>query len=90
MYLLDILKQDHNKDYIVQFPDSSPLVTGSQLSRGWIQKLPTLEKNHRFSFKETDTNVPQPHLWYSNEEAIKALKLFLIAGNDLVGSLTYR
>ncbi|XP_008802642.2 alpha-N-acetylglucosaminidase [Phoenix dactylifera] len=82
---------DHNKDYIVEFPDSSPFLTGSQLSKeGWIQKLPTLEKNHRFSFRETNTNVAHPHLWYSNEEAIKALKLFLIAGNDLVGSLTYR
>ncbi|XP_073104485.1 alpha-N-acetylglucosaminidase isoform X2 [Elaeis guineensis] len=82
---------DHNKDYIVQFPDSSPFLTDSQLSKeGWIQKLPTLEQNHRFSFRETNANVPQPHLWYSNKEAIKALKLFLIAGNDLVGSLTYR
>lgn len=82
---------DHNKDYIVQFPDSSPFLTGSQLSKeGLMQILPTLEKNHRLSFRETNAQVPQPHLWYSNEEVIKALKLFLSAGNELAGSLTYR
>ncbi|CAA6663543.1 unnamed protein product [Spirodela intermedia] len=44
----------------------------------------------RFSFRETITDSHSPHLWYSTEEVTKALELFLIAGDKLEGSLTYR
>ncbi|KAG2671677.1 hypothetical protein I3760_13G007600 [Carya illinoinensis] len=34
--------------------------------------------------------LPQAHLWYSTEKVINALRLFLDAGNNLAGSITYR
>ncbi|KAF9620661.1 hypothetical protein IFM89_013961, partial [Coptis chinensis] len=48
------------------------------------------DNTKRFFLRETTSDLPQPHLWYSNEEAIIALQLFLDAGNYLAGSLTYR
>ncbi|KAK9125272.1 hypothetical protein Scep_014118 [Stephania cephalantha] len=44
----------------------------------------------RFSFRETLSNLPHPHLWYSTEKVIYALQLFLDAGEEFAGSLTYR
>lgn len=38
----------------------------------------------------SDSTLPQPHMWYSANDAIDALKLFIDAGEDLGGSLTYR
>ncbi|KAG0483644.1 hypothetical protein HPP92_011728 [Vanilla planifolia] len=38
----------------------------------------------------SDANVVKPHLWYSTEEVIHALELFLSAGNSLSKSRTYR
>lgn len=83
---------DHNKDFIVQFPDWDPsLGSWSDNSKqSQMHKLPTLSGTRRFMFQQTDPNLPQAHLWYSTEKVIKALKLFLDAGNDLAGSLTYR
>ncbi|KAF8403783.1 hypothetical protein HHK36_011889 [Tetracentron sinense] len=83
---------DHNKDFIVQFPDWDPsLDHGSDMSKqGQMQKLFTRRRTRRFSFRETSSDLPQPHLWYSTEKVINALGLFLEAGNDLAGSLTYR
>lgn len=49
-----------------------------------------VDKQHRFSFRETKSNLPQPHLWYATEEVISALKLFLDAGEYLTKSATYR
>lgn len=83
-----VLKQDHNKDYIVQFPDLAPILQDSQSSNEAATRM--AEKNHRFSFRETNANIPQPHLWYSTEEVINALKLFLDAGDNLTRSSTYR
>ncbi|CAN6312708.1 unnamed protein product [Urochloa humidicola] len=77
---------DHNKDYIVEFPDISPSSFGSQLS-----KRRAISSNHRrFFLSEVSGSLPHPHLWYSTKEAIKALELFLDAGNDFSESLTYR
>uniref|UniRef100_A0A1D1ZA06 Alpha-N-acetylglucosaminidase n=1 Tax=Anthurium amnicola TaxID=1678845 RepID=A0A1D1ZA06_9ARAE len=77
---------DHNRDFIVQFPDRGPY----DLSQGSVMQQPHKKQDTRFSFRETATNMPSPHLWYSTEEVIKALKLFLDAGDELEGSLTYR
>lgn len=82
--------QDHNKDYIVEFPDIYPFLEGSQPPQRRIKDLLLVKKNHRFSLKETSNDLPQPHLWYSTKEVISALKLFLDGGNDLSESLTYR
>ena len=80
--------QDHNKDYIVEFPDISPSSFSSQLSK---RRGMSIQSNHRrFFLSEVSGSLPHPHLWYSTKEAIKALELFLDAGNDFSRSLTYR
>nr|GLL24956.1 alpha-N-acetylglucosaminidase [Ipomoea trifida] len=83
---------DHNKDYIVEFPDWDP----SNPSRSDMPEndhtkafLMTHQKR-RFFLLETSSSLPQPHLWYSTGDVLKALKLFLDAGTELAGSLTYR
>ncbi|CAL4922721.1 unnamed protein product [Urochloa decumbens] len=79
---------DHNKDYIVEFPDISPSSFGSQLSK---RRGMSISSNHRrFFLSEVSGSLPHPHLWYSTKEAIKALDLFLNAGNEFSKSLTYR
>ncbi|KAF6168391.1 hypothetical protein GIB67_018231 [Kingdonia uniflora] len=80
---------DHNKDYIVEFPDWDP----SQTSFTCTSKMDhsrALFTQRRFFFRETNSDFPQPHLWYSNKDVLYALRLFLEAGNDLAESLTYR
>ncbi|GLU00300.1 hypothetical protein SLE2022_176780 [Rubroshorea leprosula] len=82
---------DHNTDFIVKFPDwdPSPYSKSDISNQDNTNKLPTLPGGRRFLFQEI--NLPQEaHLWYSAEEVVKALKLFLAAGNDLEESLTYR
>lgn len=82
---------DHNKDYIVELPDYSPHMKSPEISReGQMMKISSHKHNHRLSYRETSSNLPQPHLWYSTKEVIKALKLFLDAGNQLKGSTTFR
>ncbi|XXG79446.1 hypothetical protein AAC387_Pa09g0511 [Persea americana] len=82
---------DHNKDFIVEFPDFDPsLKSGSNLNEGHLQNLFMRHSSRRFSFREKSSSLPQPHLWFSTAEVIHALKLFLDAGNDLAGSFTYR
>ncbi|KAH7570634.1 hypothetical protein ACOSP7_018941 [Xanthoceras sorbifolium] len=81
---------DHNTDFIVKLPDWDP----SPNSVSGVSKqnhLPlTLPGPRRFLFQDTSSSLPQAHLWYSTEEVVNALKLFLDAGNDLAGSATYR
>ncbi|KAJ4972122.1 hypothetical protein NE237_005221 [Protea cynaroides] len=79
-----------NKDYIVEFPDWDPSARPglSMSKKGKV--LLALDRTRVFSFIEMINSLPQPHLWYSTEEVIHALHLFLKAGNDLAGSLTYR
>ncbi|KAK9683017.1 hypothetical protein RND81_10G113000 [Saponaria officinalis] len=74
---------DHNKDYIVEFPDWEPVSDPREHQ----------ESTHfilRRSLLESKTSLPQPHLWYPTEEVIKALSLFLDAGKYLSESLTFR
>ncbi|RCV44741.1 hypothetical protein SETIT_9G399100v2 [Setaria italica] len=79
---------DHNKDYIVEFPDISPSSFSTQLSK---RRGMSISSNHRrFFLSEVSGSLPHPHLWYSTKEAIKALELFLNAGNDFSKSITYR
>ncbi|KAG6472062.1 hypothetical protein ZIOFF_069517 [Zingiber officinale] len=85
-------RQDHNRDYIVEFPDLGPSLDGS-LSFDVVpstRRYPMVDKQYRFSLRETKSNLPQPHLWYSTKEVISALKLFLDAGEYLTKSATYR
>ncbi|KAK3038800.1 hypothetical protein RJ639_027387, partial [Escallonia herrerae] len=77
---------DHNTDFIVKFPDWDPsLDTNSHRS-----KSNALYRNRRFFFSERSSALPQPHQWYSTQDAIDALRLFLEARHNLSGSLTYR
>lgn len=91
LMFVHLLEQDHNKDFIVEFPDFDPsLKSGSNLNEGHLQNLFMRHSSRRFSFREKSSSLPQPHLWFSTAEVIHALKLFLDAGNDLAGSFTYR
>lgn len=80
--LLFNLSQDHNHDFIVMLPDWDP----SNLQK--VDLLPL--GNRRFLSQATNSDMPQAHLWYPTEEVTKALKLFLGAGKDYDGSLTFR
>ncbi|KAJ4822739.1 hypothetical protein Tsubulata_007000 [Turnera subulata] len=83
---------DHNKDFIVKFPDWDP----SQNSEADVSKqdkmhiLFTLPGTRRFLSEDMTSDFPQAHLWYSTQEVINALGFFIDAGNHLNGSLTYR
>ncbi|XP_057978584.1 alpha-N-acetylglucosaminidase isoform X2 [Malania oleifera] len=83
---------DHNTDFIVKFPDWDPsLKSRSEKTKAYtIHKPFTLPWNRRFLFEDAHFTLSQPHLWYSTQEVIGALRLFLDAGNDLAGSSTYR
>lgn len=83
---------DHNTDFIVKFPDWDPsLNSGSNISQqDNMHILLTSSGTRRFLFQEKSSDFPEAHLWYSTQEVIQALWLFLDAGNDLAGSLTYR
>ncbi|KAM0947769.1 putative alpha-N-acetylglucosaminidase [Dioscorea sansibarensis] len=81
--------EDHTTDFIVKFPDYGPYFGSPQISKDDLIHKPHVKKR-RFSFKEINSDGPHPHLWYSTEEVIEALKLLLDAGNDLSGSHTYR
>ncbi|KAJ1297075.1 hypothetical protein BS78_01G350300 [Paspalum vaginatum] len=79
---------DHNKDYIVEFPDISPSSFSSQLSKR--RGMSTWSNHGRFILSEVSGSLPHPHQWYSTKDAIKALELFLNAGSDFSQSTTYR
>ncbi|XP_039027192.1 alpha-N-acetylglucosaminidase [Hibiscus syriacus] len=83
---------DHNTDFIVKFPDWDPSTNSvSQPSnRNNTHTYSLKTGTSRFSFLDSSSDLPQAHLWYSTHEVVNALKLFLEAGNDLAGSLTYR
>ncbi|KAM5552199.1 hypothetical protein ABKV19_026860 [Rosa sericea] len=83
---------DHNTDFIVKLPDWDPsLESVSNTSEpNKMQMLFTLDIKRRFLLQKTSSQFPKAHLWYSTQDVINALRLFLDAGNDLSGSLTYR
>ncbi|KAL1157620.1 hypothetical protein V6Z11_A08G168100 [Gossypium hirsutum] len=83
---------DHNIDFIVKFPDWDPSINfGYRPSKlNSMHTFRSRTRSRRFSFQERSSDLPQAHLWYSTHEVVNALKLFLAAGNDLAGSLTYR
>ena len=85
--------QDHNTDFMVNFPDWDPsLNPRSDISREQhiIQKILTQTGRRKILFQETSSDLPQSHLWYSTHEVVNALRLFLDAGNELSKSSTYR
>ncbi|XP_065867651.1 alpha-N-acetylglucosaminidase isoform X2 [Euphorbia lathyris] len=77
---------DHNTDFIVKFPDWDP----SRNSEDRIHSFLPLPGTRRVLFQSASSNMPKAHIWYSPKKVINALQLFLEAGNDLHGSLTYR
>ncbi|KAL8171495.1 hypothetical protein V2J09_023299 [Rumex salicifolius] len=83
---------DHNRDYIVMLPDWDPAINSSSamLQNHQKKRLLMPHQNPRHFLLETGDPIPQPHLWYSTQEVIKALYLFIDAGINLHGSLTYR
>ncbi|KAJ0038292.1 hypothetical protein Pint_23963 [Pistacia integerrima] len=81
---------DHNIDFIVKFPDWNPS-SGSHISKQ--NQMPvtlTLPGPRRYLSPKKSSQLPQAHLWYSTQEVVNALQLFIDAGNDLAGSSTYR
>ena len=85
------LVQDHNKDYIVEFPDWDPtLDVASEYQHNNKNNNVMLHRSLRGVALESKTSLPQPHLWYSTDKVIKALSLFLDAGKYLPESLTFR
>ncbi|CAN0917314.1 NAGLU [Linum grandiflorum] len=78
---------DHNTDFIVKLPDWDP-----SLHSGYSKqdKIHTLRIGGRFLFEQENSDLPEAHIWYSNQDTVKALQLFLGAGDKLNGSLTYR
>ena len=84
--------QDHNTDFIVKFPDWDPSLNfGSDKSQqDNMHILLSSPGTRRFLFQDKSSDFPEAHLWYSTQEVVQALWLFLDAGNDLRGSLTYR
>ncbi|KAL0291434.1 UNVERIFIED_CONTAM: Alpha-N-acetylglucosaminidase [Sesamum calycinum] len=76
---------DHNTDYIVKFPDWDPSVNNQHARSEIIQrhKLAGIQQQRRFFLRETSSTLPRPHLWYNNQDAVSALKLFLDAGDEL-------
>lgn len=89
---MDNLFQDHNTDFIVKFPDWDPQGNPkSNISKhNRIKMLSSLDGKRRLLVKETSSDLPQAHLWYSTQEVIKSLKLFIDGGSEFAGSLTYR
>lgn len=76
---------DHNKDFIVEFPDWYPSKE-NRTTNNHFKELHT----KRFFLSEKASVLPRPHLWYSTEEVLIALDLFLDAGKLLAESPTFR
>ncbi|RAL40775.1 hypothetical protein DM860_008473 [Cuscuta australis] len=83
---------DHNKDYIVEFPDWDPYqdTTSDMLGHHYRKAFLARDQKLRFFFQETSSSLPRPHLWYSTNDVLKALKLFIGAGTELARSRTFR
>ncbi|KAL1346531.1 hypothetical protein HN51_020164 [Arachis hypogaea] len=82
---------DHNHDFIVMFPDWDPSTNfGSSVANDQKKIYFLPPGNRRYLSQETNSDMPQAHLWYRPDDVIKALQLFLAGGKDLAGSLTYR
>ncbi|KAF8054614.1 hypothetical protein N665_1323s0003 [Sinapis alba] len=81
---------DHNTDFIVKLPDWDPSSSSPHGKDSYVISTDTYETKRRFLFQDNSSGLPKAHLWYSTKEVIKALRLFLEAGDDLFGSLTYR
>lgn len=85
---------NHNTDYIVKLPDWDPSLetsSGHVSSPTSMRRVPEFQNGQRrYLSQDTGSTFPRPHMWYSNWNAIGALQLFLNAGNELKGSLTFR
>lgn len=83
--------QDHNIDFIVNFPDWDPsLKHGSDMSKDHIQNILTQHGRRNILLQGMSSDLPKSHIWYSTHEVVNALRLFLDAGNELSKSSTYR
>lgn len=85
--------EDHNKDFIVDFPDINPSLS-SEFATTKGNKMINFEKTlgaERHLLMESHPAwLQQPHLWYSPSKVIEALHLFLESGEALTHSITYR
>ncbi|KAA0057895.1 alpha-N-acetylglucosaminidase-like [Cucumis melo var. makuwa] len=76
---------DKNRDVIVAFPDVDP---------SSILVLPEGSDQHGILDSSMDglqdATFDRPHLWYPTSKVISALKLFIVGGDQLFGSNTYR
>ncbi|KAL9273894.1 Alpha-N-acetylglucosaminidase-like protein [Drosera capensis] len=83
---------DHNTDFIVKFPDWDPSLDPTSVSGREYRtlNLPMPHRTRRFILLETDSSLPEAHLWYPTGEVVAALRLFLDSRKHFSGSLTYR
>ncbi|GMH20615.1 hypothetical protein Nepgr_022456 [Nepenthes gracilis] len=83
---------DHNTDFIVKFPDWEPSLSPSASVPVKYKKprLLLLHRPKRYFLLESESSLPQAHLWYPTWKVVNALRLFLDARTCLAGSLTYR
>ncbi|KAL3835156.1 hypothetical protein ACJIZ3_009892 [Penstemon smallii] len=80
---------DKNRDVIVSFPDVDPnsIYTSAQLT---ISGKPYHSSPRRAIYELKSDSYTHPHLWYSTSEVIRALRLFIATGEQLLESDTYR
>ncbi|GAB2233029.1 hypothetical protein Droror1_Dr00002242, partial [Drosera rotundifolia] len=70
---------DHNTYFIVKFPDwDSSLDSISVAGREYrTLNLPMPHRTRRFILLETDSSLPEAHLWYPTGEVVTASRIFL-------------
>ncbi|XP_038680573.1 alpha-N-acetylglucosaminidase-like isoform X2 [Tripterygium wilfordii] len=76
---------DKNRDVIVAFPDIDPsFMVLEEMCHHQDKLVPKGE------LLENEYLYEKPHLWYSTSDVIRALELFIMSGDKLSGSNTYR
>ncbi|XP_050223887.1 alpha-N-acetylglucosaminidase-like [Mercurialis annua] len=78
---------DKNRDVIVAFPDIDPFSISVRKNRHHYNGKPV---SRRAVLKENSNSYDHPHIWYSTSEVLHALELFILCGEELSGSSTYR
>ncbi|CAM8912675.1 unnamed protein product [Rhodiola kirilowii] len=78
---------DKNRDVIVAFPDVDPTTILSHLVMPVRRDTPS--KSRRAILEYGADSFDRPHLWYSNDEVIHALELFITGTDELSESKTF-
>jgi hypothetical protein len=86
------LPQDHNGDVIVDFPDVDPAGQLLTLTEGpWRKRLEESNTVVRSSLMRRQEFLGRPqHMWYSAEDAARALQYLLASADALCLNKPYR